>query len=228
MDTPALDLQAIAARAKQILSEVGLHGTEFAEKVGVPYSTLRAYTTAQRPPSAEFLTAIYRAYGYLPSWLLTGDLPAKLSDIGKPPTLQDDFVVIPLLPVHASAGGGVVNDNVAEYKVPGLCFSRQWLSSRHLNEANLRVIVVRGSSMDGVLSHGDRVLIDLNDTQPQSGFVYVLRQGNELLVKYCQLLPGGILRVSSANQQFQPYDVELEKTDDVAIVGRVVASMHEW
>lgn len=82
--------------------------------------------------------------------------------------------------------------------------------------------------MDGVLSHGDRVLVDLNDTRPQSGFVYVLRQGDELLVKYCQLLPDGVLRVSSANKQFESYDVDLNRNPGIAIVGRVVASMHEW
>lgn len=214
-----------------MISESGDDGTVFAERVSVPYSTMRSYLSGGRAPSPEFLTGAYRAYGYLPSWVLTGDEPKRLADLKQGTAeLGDDFVSIPLLPVHVSAGHGVVNEPTAEYRVPatGLCFSRRWLAGRKLSPNNLRVIEVRGSSMDGVLAHGDRVLIDLNDTRPQSGFVYVLRQDDELLVKYCQLLPGGLLRVSSANTQYAPYDVDLERNTNVVIVGRVVASMHEW
>lgn len=228
-DNTALDLVAIAARVRQMCVDEGLNATVFAERVGVPYSTLRAYVSASRPPSPEFLASVYRTFGFMPSWVLTGDLPAKLGDSGGAGKgLHDDFIVIPLLPIRASAGSGAVNDDSVDYLLPGLCFSRSWLSSRGLKPPSLRVIEVRGSSMDGVLSHGDRVLVDLNDTRPQSGFVYVLRQGDELLVKYCQLLPDGVLRVSSANKQFESYDVDLNRNPGIAIVGRVVASMHEW
>jgi len=82
--------------------------------------------------------------------------------------------------------------------------------------------------MEGKLSDGDAVLIDKNQTTPKSGFAYVLRQGDELLVKYCQLMPEGILRVSSENKSFEPYDINLAKVTDVSILGRVVASTHEW
>jgi phage repressor protein C with HTH and peptisase S24 domain len=226
-DSTGLDLVAIAGRCRQMLSELGVHATVFAQEVGIPYSTFRAYLSAGRPPSPEFLAGVYRKHGYLPSWLLTGDQPAKKGQLSHDAT-ADAFIVIPLLPITASAGNGTVNEELGEYNVAGLSFSRDWINQRRLKPANLRVIVVRGSSMDGVLSHGDRVLIDLSDTKPQSGFVYVLRQGDELLVKYCQLLPDGVLRVSSANQQFAAYDVDLAKNPGVAIVGRVVASMHEW
>jgi phage repressor protein C with HTH and peptisase S24 domain len=176
-----------------------------------------------------------RTYGVSPAWLLTGDLPMHVGPVIQPaggadavPALDVNFVVIPLLPVQASAGNGTVNEPEGNYVVGGLCFSRDWLTSRRLSPRDLRVIIVRGASMDGVLSDGDRVLINMADTSPRSGFVYVIRQGDELLVKYCQLLPGGLLRVSSANPTYAPYDVDLAKTPDVQIVGRVVASMHEW
>ncbi len=128
----------------------------------------------------------------------------------------------------AAAGDGQVNEQTAEYRIGGLSFSRAWLSQRRLSAETLRVIRVRGASMDGVLWDGDLVLVDLSDTQLRTGVVYVIRQGEELLVKYCQLLPGGMLRVSSANATYPPYDLDLAKTPDVAIIGRVVASMHEW
>lgn len=230
--TPSqLDLTAIGARIREVISASGTDGTAFAERVGVPYSTMRSYLSGNRAPSAEFLAGSFTAFGVMPSWLLTGDLPMKRADsadINPEADMAGEFVTISRLPIQVSAGHGVVNEQLSDYWSGGLCFSRGWLTRRHLNPLGLRVVEVKGRSMDGVLSDGDLVLIDMYDTKPRSGFVYVLRQGDELLVKYCQLLPGGVLRVSSANTQFAPYDVVLNESSDVEIVGRVVASMHEW
>ena len=74
----------------------------------------------------------------------------------------------------------------------------------------------------------DAVLVDQSQTIPRSGFGFVLRQGDELLVKYCQLIPEGLLRVSSENESFEPYDINLNKMMNVSILGRVLASTHEW
>lgn len=222
-----LDLVAIGRRVRQAISSCHVDGTDFAAAVGIPYSTMRSYLSGSRAPSAEFLTAAFLVYDISPAWVLTGQLPMKSSGAAK--VDQSDYVSIPLLNgVQASAGHGAMNEPHGEYSVQGLAFSRTWLKARGLSHQNLRVIEVRGQSMEPVLSDADRVLIDMSDTQPRSGYVYVLRQANELLVKYCQLLPGGVLRVSSANQQFAAYDVKLHEAADVQIVGRVVASMHEW
>jgi phage repressor protein C with HTH and peptisase S24 domain len=227
-DTTA-DSQAMAERVRSVLLDSGLDGTVFATRLGVPYSTMRAYLSGARAPSIEFITAAWRHFGIDTTWLLTGEGAMRQQAAAAPGShMAEAFISVPLLPVTASAGPGVVNEPAAHYQVPGLAFSRDWITARRLAPQSLRVIEVRGASMEGVLSDGDKVLIDMSDTAPKSGFVYVLRQGDELLVKYCQLLPGGLLRVSSANPTYAPYDVDLAKTPDVQIVGRVVASMHEW
>lgn len=231
----ALDQAAIAARVRALVADSGDDQGTFAVKVGTPYSTTRAYLSAQRLPSAEFLAGVFRTYGANPAWLLTGVGPRYLSGDGSVPKQAANesqaFEVIPLLPIHAAAGAGALIASEAEpvpYNVDGLAFSSAWLHSRNLHPASLRVIEVKGGSMDSVLRDGDKVLVNMADTAPRSGYVYVLRQGAELLVKYCQLLPDGMLRVSSANAAYQPYDIDLQRTPNVAIVGRVVASMHEW
>lgn len=224
-----LDLDAIGSRIREMISASGVDGTEFALNIGVPYSTMRSYLSGNRAPSAEFLAGAFTVYSYMPSWLLTGIEPMKQGqEQSAKADLAEEFVAIPRLPIQVSAGYGAVNEPASEYKVTGLCFSKGWLTRKGLSPAGLRVVEVKGRSMDGVLSDGDLVLIDMQDIRPRSGFVYVLRQGDELLVKYCQLLPGGVLRVSSANTQFASYDVVLHEASDVSIVGRVVASMHEW
>lgn len=225
-DPGALDAEAISQRIRQMLIDLRKSGTDFCSETGIAYSTFRAYMSG-RPPGPEFLAAAFRVYGYMPSWLLTGCGQRRIDSV---PGDSDshDYVAVPVYSAQAAAGVGAINGDAAEHAVGEHCVSRTWLRKRGLSPQHLRVIEIRGNSMDGVLYHGDRVLTDMSDTQPRSGFVYVLRQGEELLAKFCQLLPDGILRVSSANPTYPSYDVNLTKSPDVAIVGRIVTSMHDW
>lgn len=227
-DLTALDLAAIAVRVRQMVNTTKLDGTEFAVRIGVPYGTMRAYLSGQRAPSAEFLIGCYRAFGFRPSWLLAGDAPMSLAGGEGADEEDSGMVSIPRYRVSASAGPGVVAEDVAEYKVGAVAVSRAWLRQRRLSPAGLRAIEVRGTSMQPVLADGDMVIMDMTDREPRTGFIYVLRRGDELLVKYVERLGGGSLRVSSANAAFTPYEIDLQKDTDVAILGRVVTSMHDW
>ncbi len=210
----------VGARLAAERQRLKLSQMQLAEACGVSKTSQVNYEAGRRAPDTIYLSAAMTA-GVDVMFVISGLRHTSSAN-------HDAFVTIPLLDVKASAGNGTLNAPEAEYAVQGLAFSRAWINRRGLNPQQLKVIEVRGASMDGVLSDGDRVLIDLADTRPRSGYVYVLRQGDELLVKFCQLLPGGVLRVSSANQQYASYDVQLSDTSDVQIVGRVVASMHEW
>lgn len=82
--------------------------------------------------------------------------------------------------------------------------------------------------MAGRLRQGDQALIDLTQTTPRSGYAYALQSGAEVLIKYCQLMGNGLLRVSSENPSYPSYDVELSSGRSVTIIGRVVASFQGW
>lgn len=174
-----------------------------------------AYEGGDRAPDADYLKLAHAA-GMDTHYVITGQ---RLGG-------DSSFVVVPQFDVAASAGSGIVNG--AEESNGGLSFSRQWINKRGLQPNSLKVISVSGDSMSPVLNDGDKVLVDVADTAPKSGRAYVLLQGDELLVKYCQLLSDGMLRVSSANPNYPAYDIDLAKTSGVSIVGRVRASTHEW
>jgi phage repressor protein C with HTH and peptisase S24 domain len=219
-DVPA-EAKALGARLASERQRLGLSQPQLGESCGVSKTSQVNYESGKRSPDTAYLSAAMRI-GVDVLFVISGN---------RQPTAAgtDQFITIPLLQdIRASAGYGQVNEPSAEYTVQGLAFSVAWLNQRKLNPQQLKVIVIKGRSMEPVLSDDDRVLIDMSDRQPRSGFVYVLRQADELLVKYCQLLPGGTLRVSSANPQYAPYDITLHDAADVEILGRVVASMHEW
>lgn len=76
--------------------------------------------------------------------------------------------------------------------------------------------------MEGILFDGDNVLVDHSRNQPGNG-LYVLRIGEELIVKRTQTLPGNHLLVSSANEAYQPFELNLaDETSGVEIIGKVV------
>jgi transcriptional regulator with XRE-family HTH domain len=206
----------MGVRLKAERERLHLRQQDFANAVGVSKTTQFNYESGERAPDGDYLRKA-TALG----------VDALFVIAGVKPHTDEDFVVISRFDIAASAGGGALNEHEISL-LPGLSFSRVWLSKRGLSPATLRVVDVAGDSMASRLNDGDQVLMNVGDTTPKSGRAYVLRQGDELLVKYCQLLPGGVLRVSSENQAYPSYDVDLNRTDEVTIIGRVVASMHEW
>jgi len=187
-------------------------------------------------PTADYLIKIQEVTGCDLNWLLTGKGAPYIGKeqaaerthtggtatdtLGNPVNL-DEFVFIPRYDVYAAAGHGYP----AEDDKPLFCmaFRRYWIENyvtRQLDK--LSVIAVKGDSMEGVLNHGDNILINHAETEPRDG-LYVLRIGNDLFVKRVQRMPGKLL-VTSANPHYAPFEIDLSHTDDdIAIVGRV-----EW
>ncbi|WP_447776348.1 XRE family transcriptional regulator [Variovorax boronicumulans] len=207
---------ALGERLKLERQRLGLNQADFGAKVGVSKTSQFNYEAGGRSPDADYLQKAFEL-GVDVHYVITGQRVAS----------DDDFVVIRQHEeVAASGGHGALNSEHID--IGGLSFSRKWLVKRGLNPTLCEVINVTGDSMAPKLHEGDKVLVDTTDKTPKSGRAYVFLQGDELLVKYCQLLPDGILRVSSENQNYQTYDIDLSKTDGVSIVGRVRASTHEW
>jgi hypothetical protein len=140
---------------------------------------------------------------------------------------SDEFSAVPRYNVQVAAGHGAING--AEEQLQPLAFRRDWLATRHLSPDMLAIVDVSGNSMEPYLKDGDMVLVDRSQTTVTSGKTYVLRIDGHLLVKNLQLLPQGMVQVCSFNAGFAPYQVDLSNEAlDMAVIGRVVASMHEW
>lgn len=132
------------------------------------------------------------------------------------PGAAPDWVDVPRLPLDASAGPGATG--AQEIAFDAFRFSRRWLREQGLDPSYLSSIRVMGDSMDPLLRDGDEILVD-RAPRPFRDGVHVLRLGDMLHVKRVQTSAPGRLRLISANEAYDPFDVDLE---DVDIVGRVV------
>lgn len=216
----------VIARAKECFS--CNKDSELASVLGISPQVLGNRKKTESIPYAEIVAAAMDA-GEDVQYILTGKRFVYKSINERAPAAYSraDFMEIPHYNVQAAAGMGKVAGD--EETLKPLSFRRDWLSKRHLSPANLVIVSASGDSMEPYLKDGDLVLVDRSQTDIASGKTYVLRLDDHLLVKNLQLLPHGLVQVASFNPGFPPYHVDLaDESIDMAIIGRVVASMHEW
>ena len=158
------------------------------------------------------------------------------ADQGPPATVESDdsrevathphFVAIPRYDVESAGSGGVFVDQ--EVATGYYAFSRVWLKRRGLTVGKLSVIPVTGDSMEPDLREGDLVLVDHTQTRPHDGRIYIVRYSDRLYAKHVQMLPGDRVSLISSNSLYRPIGIKMDEAADFAVIGRVVASVHEW
>ncbi len=179
-------------------------------------------------PKAETLKKIKQLKGCSLDWLISGEgepfggaaTDVQLHNTLGQPLPVDDFVFVPRYAIEAAAGhGSLVGDEQAVAAVP---FRRDSLALSDRQWQDLAVIEVKGDSMEGVLNNGDEILVDLGQRTVRDG-LYVLRINDNLLVKRLQLLPGGVIKVISANEAYASFEIQQAETgDEVQIIGKVI------
>lgn len=214
---------------------------DFYNKIGMSASGFTRVWKDDAIPTADYLMKIQEVTGCDLNWLLTGvgtpyldkshpdnagGFRVEQRDDGVTDTLGNpvdlsEFIFVPRYNVAAAAGHGAAV--YAERPLFCMAFRKYWIDNYITKQPEkLSVITVKGDSMEGVLNHGDNILVNHAETEPRDG-LYVLRIGNDLFVKRVQRIPGKLL-VTSANPHYAPFEIDLADTqDDTAIIGRV-----EW
>lgn len=138
-------------------------------------------------------------------------------------TFSEYYALIPVLNVEASAGNGAVTES--EEVAAVYAYRRDWLrDTLGASAEDLRIITVQGESMAPTLRSGELIFVDTRLDRFTGDGIYILRMGDDVLVKHVQRLPGQVLRVTSENTNYASFDIKLDEAsnDEVAIVGRVV------
>jgi hypothetical protein len=141
-----------------------------------------------------------------------------------------DIVEINELDVHVSAGPGLSDDAgglmaaheasavVGVHSYPADSFREAY----GINPGRVRIIPVRGTSMEPELWSGQRVMVDIEDKIPSPPGIFVVWDGLGLVLKYVEVVANSDpvrVRISSAHKAFKPYERNIE---EAYINGRVI------
>lgn len=130
-----------------------------------------------------------------------------------------DYIVVNEFNVHASAGdGALISEENVISKWP---FEADYIQNElRLHKSQLVLLEVRGDSMYPTLSSGDRIMVNLSDTQVSQPGIFVLFDGDGTVVKRVEKKYGeDTLILISDNEIHKRYNVSLS---DVKVAGRVV------
>lgn len=212
----------IHTRIRSIREDRGLTRKAFGAAIGASEAKVQALENGRQRVDHPILEALSRNLGIDTNWLLLGE-----DNHHHTAEVDDSFIPIPRYPVAAAAGDGALVDD--ETETGFYAFNRSWLERRRLLPDHLAVISVRGDSMEPRLTDGDLILVDRAQKEIVDGVTYVVRLGNDLLVKYVQRISPVAVSLLSENRRYPPREITLASIGDQAtIIGRVVASMHEW
>jgi len=211
--------------------------------VGYNKSTIVNYELGHRLPDVEFLAAFANAtgtdvYDLVNKRLRSSDeaIPQMLGEEltkkmhGVPSRIVDkrgDLVDINLYNVRASAGPGIALDD--ERVVGTRSFQKSWVIDHlRMNPEELALVVVHGDSMQPTLGDGDLIMVNMAQNRLARDGIYLLREGEDLMVKRLQRLPGGRFRMISDNPQYASTDYHALVLSDgtLTLVGRVIWWAH--
>lgn len=126
--------------------------------------------------------------------------------------------MIDVIDVQASAGPGSIVET--EDVVGRLSFPSGYLERiTRSNPKHLRIIGVKGDSMDPTIRDDDVVMLDTSKTNLDYDGLFVLRFGDALHIKRVGRAPGNAVRIISDNKDFEAQDFP---RGDVTVVGKVV------
>ncbi|WP_110693319.1 S24 family peptidase [Salinicola halophyticus] len=137
--------------------------------------------------------------------------------------IADDEVELPLYREVALSGGGG-RTQVVENNGAALRFKRSTLRSAGVTKESAACAFVEGESMEPILPNGASVGVDTADKQIRDGKMYAIDHDGLLRVKFLYRLPGGGLRIRSANpDKVEHPDEDLGENwpEKVNIIGKV-------
>jgi phage repressor protein C with HTH and peptisase S24 domain len=224
----------IGARLKKARKDAGLTQVDVAKALGVTFGAVSQWAYSQTSPKGRNLIALAKLYKVGPAWLSHGEGERQATNESgelywissfdtwdEGTALGEDEVELPLFK-EVELGCGTGRYTVEEAQGPKLRFSKASLRRANVDPAAAACAFVVGDSMEPTLPDGACVGIDTASKSVRDGEMYCVNYGGLLRVKKLYRLPGGGLRIHSANPAYPDEMVTPEQMQDsFNVIGRV-------
>jgi transcriptional regulator with XRE-family HTH domain len=218
-------MKAFGQRAK--LARGSREVSEVAAAIGVHRNTIWNIERGETLPDVFELQLMAKVYGVAPE-SLAGECPS--GNAGPMPSAPRSvealelgaYIYVPHFDVSVSAGPGAFHsiERVIAMRPFDAGYIRGDLGIQH---HALALCTVIGRSALPELKPRDTVMVDLRDRSVAQEGLHVVRLDDALMLKKLQRLPGKVLRVSSSNQEYEPFEISgfEESQRDFEVIGRV-------
>jgi len=203
-----------------------------AAAIGLSYDQLRQIITEKSVPSFPAIAALARRSGCTFSWLAFGEPPQFRAGRESTSAREDtravnysdpETVLIRRYDVAFSAGpGAAVGEEVVTASIP---FSRRYLEvALRAAPDDVAMGQADGDSMLPTIADKDLLMVHLGRRRIADGKIFVLRLGNELVVKRVQREIDGSLLLISDNKAYPERRLTQAEADQVDVIGRLIWS----
>lgn len=201
----------IGRRIKDSLKASGLKQKDLAEALGIADASVSAYVQGDNRMPEESYLILSGLTGKSIDYFFTGK--ESCSCISEP---QTDYSATVTMPVYALAGAGAPCCIDALEPICHICVEKK------LDGPNIRVIEIRGSSMEPTLLDGSYVGVDVTDKNVISGKLYAVYLPYEgVVVKRIWIGPE-LVKIESDNKAAPSHDMSIDRINwDTFIQGRV-------
>ncbi len=204
--------------------ELGLTQQEIADVFGIKSVNVSDWENGKTMPETSRLSALARKLKLSISELL-GESETQ-AYVSSAPS-EDEFDLVPQLDLAAACGDGKFADHVVVKG--GLAFKKTFMKQFGVSESTGRIIYAQGQSMEPTIGDGRVVLINLSDTQPQDGRVFLIcDQDGAMILKrlireYEPSIQQTVWKTRSDNPDKRQYPDKILPDDArVKIVGRAI------
>lgn len=219
---PMMALSYVARQIKKRMEVLETNPRHVSRRAGLNDTAVRDIIEGNsKNPRHDTLAKIAKVLGCTLADL-TGERP-----IPKPAAISD-VVTINELDVHAASGAFGTTEAILASEEPDLVVGTHTFPAASFREAygvspsRIKILPVRGNSMEPELWSGQRVMVDVEDTTPSPPGIFVVWDGLGLVLKYVEVIANSEpikVRISSAHQAFKPYERNLK---EAYINGRVI------
>lgn len=187
-------------------------------------------------PNFASIAALAMKSGVNLYWIAFGQLPQLIDDASSTRKSfsrdaesaaalfdEPDVVLVRRYDLRAAAGVGAEVDS--EHVAGAVPFSRRYIEGvLRAAPEDLAVLDNDGDSMTPTIDDRDLLLVDLKQRAIRNGQVFVLRLGNELVVKRVQRDVDGAVVLMSDNKTYPDRRLTQAEADQVDVIGRLVWS----
>lgn len=195
---------------------------DFIEAIGASKTTIYNWERGGTRVDSEDLAKMYNL-GMDITYIISGhrNFSRNIDNI-------EDYIYVPVYDVEASAGHG--REAMDSIPMRYHSFRRRWADFHGFKEKDLLVIKIKGDSMEPTLEDGSHIVVNQASKQPIDGRIFVIRNGNSLLVKYVQMQIGGTILLISENDFYPPITLKPEdlECDNIEILGEVVHGSRDF